>query len=229
MAAPDLLTVGIYTVAEAAYLVGVSQRKVRGWITGHPRRKAPPIIQNELGWLDDRLAFSFKNLMEMRFITYFEAAGVGFSHMRAIMQEVQRLTNEPHPFATNLVFRTDGKKIVAETFHHATGKILYDLKSKNLEMIAVVYDTLKDDVRYDPRSGYAFMWYPRRRIAPNVIVHPSFSFGRPVLSRSKIPTQTIADAAKVEGDATVVAGIFDISRKEVREALKFETELRKAA
>jgi hypothetical protein len=71
------LSTGIYTVGEAAYLVGASKRKVRGWVEGY--RKEPPIITNEIGWIDDRVAFSFTSLMEMRFIAFFEGLAPSFA------------------------------------------------------------------------------------------------------------------------------------------------------
>src|SRR5262249_48850608 len=113
MAPPNLLETGIYSVSEAAYLVGVSKQKVRGWIAGWPRR-AEPILDNELGWVEGRLAFSFTNLMEIRFLAFFENAGLHIWHIRSVMSEAEKLFDHPHPFATNTVFMTDGKKIIAE-------------------------------------------------------------------------------------------------------------------
>ncbi len=228
MAAPDLLEAGIYTVAQAAYLVGVSKQKARGWIAGYPRRKVAPIIQNEVGWSGKRLACSFQNLMEMRFIAYFEEAGVSFTHIRSIMAEVREVTQVPHPFATSIVFKTDGKKIVGEIVSKTTDREIYDLKTRNLELTTIVYDTLKNDVIYDP-NGNALSWYPRRKLAPNVIVHPRFSFGRPILRTSRIPTRTLADAVDAEGSVATVAELFELPKRQVLEAVRFEEELRRAA
>lgn len=228
MAQPNLLETGIYTVSEAAYFIGASQRKVRGWVTGYPNSSREPIIRNELGWVDGRLAFSFTNLMELRFIAFFERAGVHFWHIRSIMEQVRKEMRHPHPFATNFVFRTDGRKIVEEIAAKNGVTHIFDLKSRNYEMRMVVADTLMDDVVFDP-EGVARSWYPRRRIAPNVILHPRFSFGQPILQDSRIPTRTISDAVRTEGKPKVVADWFDIPEKQVREAVTFEAELRKAA
>ena len=228
MNAPNLLEVGVYTVAEAAHLIGVSEQRVRGWISGYPRRHAAPIIQNELGWSNKRLALSFRNLMEMRFIARFEDAGVSFLHIRSVMDEVRQTTNHPHPFSTNIVFRTDGKRIVGEILNKTTGNQIYDLKSKNFEFTNFVYDKLRNDVTYD-FQGEALFWTPRRKIAPNVIVHPKFSFGRPILRSSGTPTRTLADAVLAEGSETAVALIFELPVRDIREAVRFETDFRRAA
>jgi len=38
----SLLSSGIFTVAETAYLVGVSQRRVRGWVEGYRNNAKGP-------------------------------------------------------------------------------------------------------------------------------------------------------------------------------------------
>lgn len=227
MAAPNLIETGIYTVAEAAALVGETQRKVRGWVEGYEGRDAA-LIDNELGWLDGRLAFSFTNLMEIRFVAFFVKAGVTLRHIRSIMKDVKRELRHPHPFATQIVFRTDGKKIVAEIGRRNGLKDIYDLKSRNFEMRPIVLMSLRDDVEYDP-SGAIRLWRPRPKLAPNVILHPKFSFGQPVLRESRVPTATLKNAVDAEGSIAAAADLYEIPVKQVREAYKFEQQLRLAA
>jgi len=113
MASPDLLEAGIYTIPEVAELVDAAQADVRVWIDGHTG-KQDPVIVNQLGRVGGKTAVSFANLMELRFIARFAAAGVGLRVIRAIMREASELLQHPHPFATKTVFKTDGKKIVAD-------------------------------------------------------------------------------------------------------------------
>lgn len=223
---PDLLELGIYTIPEVAELVEAPQDTVRVWVGGHTGKQFA-VIDNQIGRVGGKVAISFTNLMEIRFVATFASAGVGLREIRKIMDEVKETLEHPHPFATHTVFKTDGKKIVAEIAKR-NGVSIYDLKSRNYEMLAVVMKSLKDDVSYDPH-GDAVSWRPRPKIAPNVILHPHFSFGQPVLRNSRVPTSTIAKSVKVEGSARFVADIFDIPESQVREAVKFERELRKAA
>lgn len=227
MAQPDLLEAGIYTIPQVAELVNAPQANVRVWVEGHTG-KQDPIIDNQIGRVGGKTAISFVNLMELRFIATFVKAGVRLQDIRKIMDEVRNLLNHPHPFATKAVFKTDGKKIVAATARRRGLNLVYDLKSRNLEMPSVVMRTFKEDVVFDP-SGEVAAWKPRPKIAPNVIVHPKFSFGRPILDRSRIPTATLAKAVKAEGSAGFVADTFGIPERYVRQAVRFERELRKAA
>jgi uncharacterized protein (DUF433 family) len=227
MAHPDLLEIGIYTIPDAAELVGASQASVRVWVEGHAG-KQEPIINNQLGRVGGKTAVSFANLMELRFIARFVKEGVRLPGIRKIMDEAREMLRHPHPFATKTVFRTDGRKIVADIARRNGLHLVYDLKSKNYEMPTVVMKSLKENVVFDPQ-GDAMEWTPRPKIAPNVIVHPRIAFGHPVLRRSNIPTETIAKAVKVEGSAQFVADIFDISARHVREAVAFEEHLLRAA
>lgn len=227
MAHPDLLEIGIYTIPEAAELVGAPQASVRVWVEGHTG-KQDPIIDNQLGRVGGKTAVSFANLMELRFIVRFVTAGVKLKEIRQILSEARETLQHPHPFATKIVFKTDGRKIVAEIAKRNGLMLVYDLKSKNYEMPTVVMKSFKEDVVFDP-DGEAIEWRPRPRIAPNVIVHPRIEFGHPVLKRSNIPTDTIAKAVQVEKSAQFVADIFDIPVHHVREAVQFEEHLAKAA
>lgn len=229
---PPLLETGIYTIPEAAELVAAERAVVRVWVEGRGE-KQEPVIDNQIGRIDRKVAVSFTNLMELRFVACFANAGVRLNEIRRVLDEARRLLRHPHPFATNVVFKTDGKKIVAELLTKAVGKNgertdLLDLKSKNFEMAIIVMQTLKEDVKFDPK-GEAIYWKPRPTIAPNVIVHPMYAFGKPVLKASRIPTETLARAYKAEGSLGAVANSYEVSEAQVREAVSFEKHLRKAA
>lgn len=223
MAALNLMETGIYGVSDAAALVRATERKVRGWVAGYQKGEGP-LIDNELGWIDGRLAFSFTNLMEIRFIAFFVDAGVRLPHIRAILNDAKELLNHPHPFATNVVFTTDGRKILARIAKQNGIADLYDLQSHNYEMETIVFKSLKTGVEYDP-AGEIRLWRPRPETAPHVIVHPRFAFGQPVLRESRIPTGALRDAVDAEGSAAAVADQFDLPVNQVLEAVRFDRQL----
>jgi uncharacterized protein (DUF433 family) len=218
-----LIESGIFTIPVAAELLGVSASMVRVWVDGHSG-KQDPIIENELGRVDGKLAISFKNLMELQFVAFFARAGIKLPVIRSIMSEARTILNNPHPFATNEVFQTDGKRIVTVIGRKNGIDSIFDLKSKNYELAPIILPSLKRDVVYDPR-GNARIWFPRRAAFPNVIVAPVYSFGRPILRDSKIPTKTIAKSYAAEKSAEVVSAMFEITKRRVREAVSFEAAL----
>lgn len=225
---PDLLSGGIFTVPETAELVDVPQASVRIWVNGKKGRQQP-VIDNQLGLVNGKVAVNFTNLMELRFVARFSKAGVRLNEIRSILQEAKETLVHPHPFATRIVFQTDGQKVVAAiTRRHGVELVYEDLRTKNYEMPIVVMPSLKEDVIFDP-LGNVVAWYPRKEIAPNVIIHPRFSFGKPVLQESRIPTETLASAVKAEGSVEAVADQFELSEQQVKEAVRFEADLRQAA
>lgn len=227
MASNALLTGGIYTIPDVAELVRATAGEVRVWVEGR-KGKQTPVIDNQVGRIGNRVAVSFTNLMEIRFVAFFTNAGVRLNEIRRIMADVRDEVEHPHPFATKTVFATDGKKIVAKIAKENGVEDIYDLRSHNYEMPDVMYDTLKRDVEFDP-AGEMISWRPRPQIAPNVIIHPSLAFGHPVLRESRIPTSTIAEAVEAEGSAASVAVLYNVPEKQVREAVRFEQNLRLAA
>jgi uncharacterized protein (DUF433 family) len=208
----------------SAYYVKVIVARI--WVEGH-KGKQMAVIDNQIGRVAGKLAFSFMNLMEIRFVKVFVDAGVSLREIRRIMNEAAEILNVPHPFSTSVVFRTDGKKVVAEIAKR-NGINIYDLKTKNYEMVHVVMASLKNDVLYNAK-GDSIYWRPRKAIAPNVIVHPKFAFGKPILKQSRIPTNAIARSWTIEKNYWMVAAMFDIREKQVREAVAFEANLRQAA
>jgi uncharacterized protein (DUF433 family) len=222
-----LLDGGIYSVPEAAGLVGAGQQAMRVWIEGRPGRQSP-LIDNQIGRLGRKVAVSFTNLMELRFVAFFVRVGVGLREIRSIMEEAKRTLQHPHPFATKTVFKTDGRKIVAEIARRNGIKAIYDLKTTNYEMELVVMASLKNAVVYDP-TGNAILWKPRPKSAPNIVVHPSYAFGRPILRGSGVPTEALFQAMQAEGDFKIVAELYEVPERQVLEAISFEKDLRRAA
>ena len=223
-ASADLLDIGIFSVSEAAALLRVSPQRVCGWAFGYASTRGTPILKNDLGSIDGRHAVSFASLIEMDVIRRFAGVGVSIKSMRSMISEARELVDSDHPFATDLVLRTDGKKLFAELARTTGDRGLYDLKDKNWAMYDVVIQSLKSDVVY--RNGVATHWFPRRTVAPNVVVHPHFAFGAPCLWGHFIPTFTIAEATKAENDnLEAVQEWYGITEDEIHEAIRFEHTL----
>ncbi len=221
-----MLETGLYSVSEAARLLETSQQRVRGWIAGYPNTRGEPIIHNQVGVQGKRLVMGFLNLMEARFISYFARKGVSVNHIRAIVDEARDFAHHEHPFATNVMFKTDGKKIFGLVTNKVGDPKMYDFQKKNWAMYLVMAQSLQKGVEFNP-SGEAAVWYPRRKLAPHVVVDPKKAFGQPVLRDSGVPTAAIYDSFKADGkDAETVAHWYDLPIPLVDEAVRFEEAIR---
>lgn len=228
----NLLTAGLYTVADAVRLLrgyDTSKQKVRGWVAGYPQTAANPVIHNEVGFVSGRLAMGFVSLMEVRFVAYFARQGIRVSSIRHMAVEARQLLQHEHPFATKAIFATDGKKIFARSAEETRDRRMYDLSAKNWAFYDIMADSLRKGVEFDP-SGTANTWRPAEEIAPNVILDPRLAFGQPVLDESGVPTQALFDAFNAESETyESVAFWYEIPVEHVRQAVRFETEYSRAA
>lgn len=226
----NALSGGVYTIREAARLIEVPYARVWRWIHGDPHSPGLlPLIKNDLPLVDGQVAISFINLIEALFISRFAAYGVHVQSIRAMAEEAKGFLNSEHPFASNVIFKTDGKRIFAHVQKKYGDPKLYDLQKHNWAMEPVLGRDMIAAVDYG-KKGFANRWYPRKKAAPHVILNPVAAFGQPVLSDSGVPTSAIYDAYLAEGkNKEVVAKWFEIPTQRVLEAVRFEKKLAKAA
>lgn len=215
------LDTGIYTIPAAARLLGVSQAKVRGWVSGYHHSDSAPIVRNEVGRMGRTIALGFKNLIEGIFIRDFSE----FFSIQAIRQmivEARNLIQDEHPFATHIEFSTDENSIFARVIRAGQERELLNLRSRNLAISEVMTPLLKNVVKYG--EVYANQWHPRPSEAPNVFVAPNVAFGQPVIHQ--VPTRALFDAVQAEGgDFKTIARWYELPVDAVKEAHRFQKRL----
>lgn len=223
----SLLSSGIYSIPQAAMLLDIHPARLRGWVCGHQGAKGRPLIRTQLPRVDHRIALSFVNLIEAKFIATFASKGLSVLSMRYMAEEAERFLSDPHPFATDWIFKTDGKRIYVEAMERANDPCLYDLKGHNFAMHGVLAREFVDGVEFSA-NGLADAWFPRKEIAPSVLVSPKVSFGAPALATTGVPTEALKAAYLAEDrDAEAVARWFEVPVEEVLEAVRFEANLKR--
>ncbi|MGB0506396.1 MAG: hypothetical protein ACPGGK_09385 [Pikeienuella sp.] len=86
---------------------------------------------------------------------------------------------------------------------------------------AVVQKSFKS---IDIENGLARRWSPQNR-KRSVVLDPLRSFGQPILQSSGVPTAALKASFDAEGDSKIVARLFEVSRREVEDAIEFEERL----
>lgn len=221
----SLLSTGIYSIPQAARLINVHPARLRVWACGHANAKSAPLIRTQLPRVNHSIALSFVNLIEVRFIAVFAEHGVHVRSIRCMAEEAEAFLSTPHPFATDNIFRTDGRKIFIEAARRSGDPRLYDLKGRNWAMHKILKDALLEGVEFS--AGMAEAWFPRYRTTPKVRVSPKVSFGSPALVDTGVPTEALYDAWIAEGeDFASVARWFDVPVQHVKQAVTFERDLK---
>jgi len=222
-----LLGSGIYTVSEASHLSGVSSGRIRRWLKGyryksHRRRYTSPALwHGELEPIDDSLALSFLDLVEVRFVEAFLKEGVSWTVLRRARQRAQKLFNDPHPFCSNK-FVTDGHAIFAE-LHEKTGEAsLVDI-ARDQKVFGQIVKPFFKELEFS-EDNVLLRWRPlgERR---QVVLDPKRSFGQPIVDIEGVPTCILASALKANGSIVEVVRWFEVKESALHDAIEFEQKL----
>lgn len=221
----NLLNTGLYTVPEAARLTRVSVGKIRRWLKGYNFRSGKSIHHSDAVWqgelepLESKLALSFRDLLELRFVDAFIQTGVGWRTMRRAHAKAQDELKTTHPFCSNRI-ATDGKNILLRQAEEDSDEALVNLVTNQKEFSRIVQGFLKE-LEF---SGKDIIWWPLGK-ERQIVLDPKRNFGQPSAARSGVPTSVLARSVKTNGSVEAVSHWFEVSEGEVRDAVEFEMRL----
>jgi uncharacterized protein (DUF433 family) len=216
-------------VPEAARLTRVSIGKIRRWLKGYDFKSGDRIYhsaavwQGELQPVEDRLALSFRDLLELRFVDAFIRAGVSWRTMRRAHAKAQKELKTTHPFCSNRI-ATDGKNILLRQAEEDSDEALVNLVTNQREFRRIVQDFLRE-LEF---SGSDIIWYPLGK-QRQIVLDPKRNFGQPTVARSGVPSQVLARSVRANASPDLVAKWYEVQPEEIRDAIEFEESLAKAA
>ena len=217
------LGTGMYTLSQAAGLIQVSPRKLRGWVKGYKNlridavRISTPVIAPQA---EDLGLLTFYELIELFFVKQFADVGVTLPKIKRAHELLREKWDTPYPFARNDLY-TDGRELLSKS-----GADYEEVAStqKVFAYIELFFHNL--DFGQD---RMAECWWPLGR-QELVVLDPARSFGSPIEVKSGIQTDVLYRAYEVEmQDIGAVAAWYEISEEAVEAAVRFEKEWRKAA
>lgn len=228
MTTPDF-GIGAYSPSEAARLTGVSAPALRRWLFGYsydhhgPRTMQQPLWMPEYGLEQDEPLLGFRDLIEARMVGNLRSLGIGLPTIRACLQTASEIAEDDHPFSS-ASFRTDGKRLFLERLGDDGEHDVIDLRSKQ-HAFAKILDRSFLDLEFDEHRATRWFLLPQKK---SIVADPKRSFGQPIANDSGIPTKRLAQAVSAEGSVEKVAKLFEIAVNVVRDALKFESQLKGA-
>lgn len=222
-----LIGIGLYSVQEAAAYTKIQPAKIRRWLMGyHDQNKHyhPPLWQSPLN-SDDVDAITFGDLLELRFVDAFRTHGVSLQAIRCAAHHARDYFQSPYPFTCHQ-FLTDGRHIFAEVREETGDESIIDLARKQSVFVSIIRPSLYSGIKYN-QAGQAAKWHPMAK-SQRVYLDPQVSFGKPVVSYSAVPTDSLFQSWKAEEqDTNLVARLFDVDVADVTAAVKFEQGLLK--
>lgn len=218
-----LTGLGLYTFSEAARLIGSNTAELRRWLGSSSRvaKSNNPLWKTELA--ESNLdGISFHDLLELRFVKEFRAAGVSLQTIRIAAGNARELYNSDYPFTCRR-FQTDGKTIFSEALRKTQEYELLDLKKKQLAFNEIIRPSLYHCIDFG-ENDLALRWYPTKN--KQVALDPSIAFGKPIVHAVGLRTDILYESYLAEEkDRKLVARIFNIPTKAVEEAIRFEERL----
>jgi len=220
---------GVYSLAEAERLIKIPRRRISRWTRGYTYRYkgeahyTPPLIAGDVERsVDKGPILSFLDLLEVRFLDAFLVYGVSRKAVRIAALHARELLGRHHPFSTR-IFKTDGHSIFAEIVRGTDDKHLLDVVKNQFVFARIISPSLYEGVEFDA-SNDPQRWWPLGK-KHTVVIDPERGFGAPIVAGSGVPTQVLADAVKAEGSIEFVAKWYEVSVREVRDAVLFEKRL----
>ncbi len=162
---------------------------------------------------------SFLELIEVAAIGRLRDTGFSLHQIRVIVDRCEEIFHAPRPLVT-LRFRVDGKAAFVEA-----DDSLVDLgltRGRRQRAWEEVLSPFLVTVEYE--GGIARRWWPRGQ-DHHVLVDPEMGFGFPVVEGSGVRTEIILEQFHAGRDPEEIAADFNLTQRQVLDAIRFETQL----
>jgi uncharacterized protein (DUF433 family) len=231
MAALSFLGEGLYSLPQAARIIGTSPANLRRWVAGRhyfvrgKEYQSAPVVETRFAVSQRTLTFA--ELIESLFVKLFRDEGVSMAVIRKAAKEAAKRFETSCPFAVKR-FDTDGRRIFATLRDEEKDAHTIEELDKGQLVFDNAVRPFFRKLEYH-QSGDANRYWPLGRQAP-VVLDPKRSFGQPIDPRSGVPTSALFDAVQAGGGQSpkAVAEWFGVSLDAVCAAVKYEESLRAA-
>jgi len=216
---------GLYSVPEARRLTKIPAPTLNRWVQGYVRRRDgdtvsyDPLLQPSLPEIEEKVALSFRDLVELRFINRLRTLKVSWAEIKGTIEDARDLLKTNYPFGTRR-FATDGRRLFSEIADKPG--LLLRVRTKQITADRIFSPDLYSEIEFEDDD--AVRWRPETGRS-HVVIDPERSFGKPILDRYGIPTALLAKTARAEDSAAKTADWFEVPLDAVIAAVEFELKL----
>ena len=224
-----VLTLGAYTIADAARYVKAPPATVRAWFLGTATGHGPfnPLLK--IDDPDNRM-LSFRNLVELHVLDAIRRKHrIPFRRAKRAMDELARYINSEHPFADHDILAGSGE-LFAYIYGSLTGISDGTRQTFLEEVFRPTLARIERAVSGEASKLYPLPYSGASPSAPMTIeISPAVQFGLPCLSGTGIPTWILHGRNRDGDTIECLAEDYSISAERVWQAITYESSIRPAA
>ena len=215
--------IGVYSVPEAARLIGMPSQTLRRWVSGsdHLEDARNPLWSAQYAKSDDDQYLGFRDLVEARIVKALRLSGVPLQTVRRCLERARVIIGDEHPFSTRN-FKSDGKTLFLEILKGDDDTILVDLRQGQQAFKDILAQSLNGLEFGDEVAERWWLLNGKKTI----VADPKRSFGHPIIASNGMTTNCVAEAVLAEGSIDRVAQLYGMRITEVNDAVNFEQRLK---
>jgi uncharacterized protein (DUF433 family) len=208
----------MYTVPDIAHILRIPVAKVNRWVKEYWDKRFSKSFGQTYSWKSgSSRAVNFHTLIELCICFKLSEDGVSTKAIIEAHQALSEIFNTSHPFASAEILpkiSSDSKKI----YFKENDKIIYSLdvhRQFNVEFVQLFFK----NIEFNENSIAQRLW-PLGKDR-HIVVDPSHQFGQPVVENTNIYPETLYGLFKAGEPINFIAHIYDISEKDVSDAIEF--------
>lgn len=226
MSVSELLDRRLFSIPQVDRLLGLTGGTARRWIEGYERsgRRYPPVIRPES--IDQPLV-TWGEFVEARLVSEYREAGVPVMNLRPAIEKLREDFDTRYPLAHARPFLdVEGRELVmrAQTSVGLERPLQLVVLRNNQLVLTERAKHFADSVEY--KDDVAQRLHPAPDLQ-DVVIDPLRQFGEPVVR--SVPTEIIAEQVRSGDSAEMIMELYELSRKQVDAALRYELLRAKAA
>jgi len=214
----------LYSITEAAQLLGLPPQTLKRWLLGfsHEGRNYEPVIRSRP--VDSPDVVRWAEFVEAGFLREYRTRGVSLQHLRPMIERMREAFRVPYPLAHFKPLVDDASKQLVLTLQDEVGleesECLVRLNNWQVQWAEPVQKFLKK-AQFDA-AGIARTIRPLGPESP-VEINPELSFGVPQIGG--IRTEVIGEALASGETVEEIAKGWRLRRADVKAALRWEDTL----
>jgi uncharacterized protein (DUF433 family) len=222
------LGIGLYTVPEAARLIGARPGTLHRWLDGYTwhyrgdARRSGPLFRRDYEELVAEGLLTFADLIELKLIAMFKEEGFSLQLIREIAHKAADEFQVSHPFAIQ-GFHTDGTRIIMQ-FRDLRkmgkqGGLFREMPGHQLVFGEIAKQFFR---KLDYTNDHLAAQYWPLGKTRGVVLDPQRCLGKPIIAKSGVPTWALYSMATGASSTADVAKWYGVSERAVERAVEFE-------